>query len=131
MSRAGYAPPAVSRAGYAPPAVSRAGYAPPAVSRASVANPANHLTRYDFDFGDNSGFHCDPQPLVNPGYCPKQYGPWTPPAKNDGKLTNSMWDHTYATPGTYHVIFDVRSAMQECNNPYASTAQLTADIVVT
>jgi hypothetical protein len=88
------------------------------------------LQECNIDFGDNSGFHCDPQPLVNPGYCPKQYGPWTPPAKQDGKL-NSTRDHAYATPGNYHVVFEVRSAMQECNNPYASTAKLEADIVVT
>jgi len=92
---------------------------------------ASPLQECNIDFGDGQGFHCDPRPTVDPSYCPKQYGPWTPPAKNDGKLTNSMWDHTYATPGAYHVTFDVRSAMQECNNPYASTAQLTADIVVT
>jgi len=88
------------------------------------------LQECNVDFGDGQGYHCDPRPAVDPSYCPKQYGPWTPPAKNDGKL-NSVWDHTYATPGTYHVIFEVRSAMQDCNNPYASTAKLEADVVVT
>jgi hypothetical protein len=85
----------------------------------------------NIDFGDNQGFHCDPRPAVDPSYCPAQHGPWTPPAKNDGKLTNFTQDHTYTAPGTYHVLFDVRSAMQECNNPYASQAVLSVDVVVT
>ena len=88
------------------------------------------LQECNIDFGDNSGFHCDPQPLVNPGYCPKQYGPWAPPAKQDGKL-NANWEHTYTQARTYTVTFNVRSAMQECNNPYASSADLQVTIVVT
>lgn len=90
---------------------------------------AGPLQECNIDFGDNQGFHCDPRPSVDPSYCPAQYGPWTPPAKHDGPL-HSTWDHTYATPGHYHVVFEVRSAMQECNNPYASTAQLTVDVFV-
>ena len=81
------------------------------------------------DFGDGSGYHCDPTPVADPSACPKQYGPWTPPAKNDGKL-DSPWDHTYSNAGSYHVTFEVFSAMQDCNNPYASEAMLQADIVV-
>ena len=91
---------------------------------------AGPLQECNIDFGDNQGFHCDPRPEVDPSYCPPQYGPWTPPAKQNGPL-HSTWDHTYATPGTYHVVFEVRSAMQECNNPYASKADLTVDVVVT
>jgi hypothetical protein len=88
------------------------------------------LQECNVDFGDDSGYHCDPQPLVNPSYCPKQYGPWAPPAKQDGKL-NTTYDHTYAKTGTYTIHFDVRSAMQECNNPYASAADLQVTIFVT
>jgi hypothetical protein len=88
------------------------------------------LQECNIDFGDGTGYHCDPRPAVDPSYCPKQYGPWTPPAKNDGNL-NANWDHTYAQAGTYQVTFNVRSAMQECNNPYASTADLQVTVVVT
>jgi hypothetical protein len=88
------------------------------------------LQECNIDFGDGQGFHCDPRPAVDPSYCPKQYGPWTPPAKNDGKL-NSTWDHQYMQAGTYKVTFNVRSAMQECNNPYASAADLPVTVFVT
>ena len=88
------------------------------------------LNECNIDFGDGMGVHCDPRPAIDPGYCPKQYGRWTPPAKNEGKL-NVVWDHKYDKPGTYKVTFQVRSAMQECNNPYASTADLQATVFVT
>ena len=60
-----------------------------------------------------------------------RWSAWTTPAKNDGPLTNSTSDHQYAQPRTYHVVFEVRSAMQDCNNPYASTTKFEADIIVT
>ncbi|MBV8162144.1 MAG: hypothetical protein JO265_14575 [Acidimicrobiia bacterium] len=90
------------------------------------------LTVCNVDYGDGSpATHCDPKPAIDPSYCPKQYGPWTPPARTDGKLTNAMSDHTYAHPAVYHVVFEIRSAMDDCNNPYASIADLTADVTVT
>ena len=88
------------------------------------------LQECNIDFGDGMGVHCDPRPAIDPSYCPKQYGPWTPPAKKEGNL-NTVWDHKYDKPGTYKVTFQVRSAMQECNNPYASTADLQATVFVT
>jgi hypothetical protein len=89
------------------------------------------LQECNVDYGDGTGVHCDPRPAVDPSYCPKQYGPWTPPAKKEGDLKNSPWQHTFEKAGTYQVSFDIRSAMQECNNPYASTAVAQTTIVVT
>lgn len=84
------------------------------------------------DFGDGSpAQHCDPRPLIDPSSCPKQYGPWTPPAKKEGILKDAPSEHTFDKTGTYQVSFDIRSAMQECNNPYASTAVAHTTIVVT
>jgi len=92
---------------------------------------ATPLQECNIDYGDGTGVHCDPRPVVDPSYCPKQYGPWTPPAKKQGDLKNSSWEHTFTAPGEYDVSFDIRSAMQECNNPYASQAVAHARIVVT
>ncbi|MBV8982314.1 MAG: hypothetical protein JO086_15535 [Acidimicrobiia bacterium] len=92
---------------------------------------ASPLQECNVDFGDGQGYHCDPRPSIDPSYCPPQYGPWTPPAKQQGTLTDPPLDHTYAQPGTYDVVFNVRSAMQDCNNPYASQADLKTTVVVT
>ena len=89
------------------------------------------LQECNVDFGDGTAVHCDPRPAIDPSYCPKQYGPWTPPAKKEGTLKNSPWEHTFTAPGNYQVSFDIRSAMQECNNPYASVANAQTTIVVT
>ncbi|MBV9411333.1 MAG: hypothetical protein JO148_07040, partial [Acidimicrobiia bacterium] len=89
------------------------------------------LQECNIDFGDNQGYHCDPRPAIDPSYCPPQYGPWTPPAKNQGTINDSSINHTYQQPGTYQVTFNVRSAMQECNNPYASSANFQITIFVT
>jgi len=91
---------------------------------------ASPLQECNIDFGDNQGYHCDPRPSIDPSYCPAQYGPWTPPAKQQGTV-NTTWDHTYTQPGTYTITFNVRSAMQDCNNPYASQADLKTTVVVT
>jgi hypothetical protein len=91
---------------------------------------ASPLQECNIDFGDNQGYHCDPRPSIDPSYCPAQYGPWTPPAKQQGTV-NTTWDHTYGQPGTYTITFNVRSAMQDCNNPYASQADLKTTVVVT
>jgi len=88
------------------------------------------LQECNIDFGDGQGYHCDPRPAIDPSYCPPQYGPWTPPAKNKGSIAADL-NHTYAQPGTYQVTVNVRSAMQECNNPYASSADLQVTVVVT
>ena len=88
------------------------------------------LQECNINFGDGQGYHCDPRPAVDPSYCPPQYGPWTPPAKKQGTINTPM-DHSYSQPGTYQVTFNVRSAMQECNNPYASSADFQITIVVT
>jgi hypothetical protein len=81
-------------------------------------------------FGDGNNVVCDPRPAVDPSYCPKQYGPWTPPAAKRGDLETQV-DHTYPQPGKYEVSFVIRSAMNDCNNPYASAVTLTATVVVT
>jgi hypothetical protein len=87
------------------------------------------LQECNVDFSDGPIIHCDPRPAIDPSYCPKQYGPWAPPAKKQGDL-NSVWEHTYPQAGNYKVSFDVRSAMQECNNPYASGTVLTTTVQV-
>jgi hypothetical protein len=84
----------------------------------------------DISFGDGSNTVCDPRPAVDPSYCPKQYGPWTPPASKQGAL-DATDEHTYPQAGTYDVSFGVRSAMNDCDNPYASTVTLTATVIVT
>jgi hypothetical protein len=81
------------------------------------------------NFG-NGGFVCDPRPQVDPSFCKKQYGPWTPPARQEGSNDETL-TNTYTQPGTYDVTINVRSAAGECNNPYASTLQLTATVIVT
>jgi hypothetical protein len=81
-------------------------------------------------FGDGNNVVCDPRPAANPSYCPKRYGPWTPPAAKRGDLDTKV-DHAYPQPGTYDVSFDVRSAMNDCDNPYASTVTLTVTVIVT
>jgi hypothetical protein len=88
------------------------------------------LQECNIDFNDGYAVTCDPRPAVDPSYCPKQYGPWTPPARQDGKLNNT-WDHTYTKSGTYTVTFNIRSAMQECNNPYAGSADVQVTVFVT
>ena len=96
-----------------------------------------HLTGTDPDadpvhtcnvsFGDGPDIVCDPAPAVNA--CPRQYGGWAPPPRKQGTLDESA-QYTYAHPGTYKVSFDIRSAAEQCNNPYASSATLTTTVVV-
>jgi hypothetical protein len=83
----------------------------------------------NISFGDGNNIVCDPRPAMDPSFCPKQYGPWTPPAAQQGELDTTN-EHTYP-PGKYDVSFEVRSAMNDCNNPYASTVTLTATVIVT
>lgn len=87
------------------------------------------VCRADFGQGEQ-GFVCDPRPKMDPNFCKAQYGPWTPPAKQPGNL-DTVEQHTYAQPGTYNVTFTINSAQEQCNNPYASTTDLQATVVVT
>jgi len=109
----------------------------PATPRAGEA-VTFHLVGHDPDaapvascnsnFGDGPMVVCDPGHAF-PGYCKTQYGPWTPPAKKPGDV-DTTFDHTYGQPGTYDVSIDVRSAMNDCNNPYASATTFTVKVVV-
>ena len=81
-------------------------------------------------FGDGADIVCDPGPKVNPGTCPKQYGPWTPPARQQGALDTTV-RHTYQKAGTYDASFQVNSAQEACNNPYASSTVVKVTVVVT
>jgi len=81
-------------------------------------------------FGDGADIVCDPGPKVNPGTCPKQYGPWTPPARQQGALDTTV-QHTYQKAGTYEASFQVNSAQEACNNPYASSTVVKVTVVVT
>jgi hypothetical protein len=102
------------------------------VSFRVVANDpdANPIQTCHVSYGDSINEVCDPRPAVDPNFCPKQYGPWTPPTAQKGDVDTTI-EHTYSQPGRYDVSFEVRSAMNDCNNPYASTATLTATVIVT
>jgi hypothetical protein len=102
----------------------------PVSFRVQASDPdAEPVAICNISFGDGNNVVCDPRPRMDPSSCPKQYGPWTPPAAQRGELDTTN-EHTYQ-PGKYDVSFDVRSAMNDCNNPYASTVTLTATVVVT
>jgi hypothetical protein len=81
-------------------------------------------------YGDGANVVCDPIELMDPDHhCPKQYGPWTPPARKQGAMdTHDV--HTYNNAGTYNVSFDTHSGSYCSSDPYASRANLTATVVV-
>jgi hypothetical protein len=83
----------------------------------------------NYSFGDGPDVVCDPRPAMDPSYCPKQYGAWNPPPREEGRL-NTALQHTYPRPGTYQVSFDLRSAMDKCNNPYASGAIVKTTVII-
>ena len=55
---------------------------------------------------------------------------WTPPARQQGALDTTV-RHTYEKAGTYDASFQVNSAQEACNNPYASSTVVKVTVVVT
>ena len=87
------------------------------------------LQECNIDFGDSTGFHCDPRPAIDPSYCPKQYGPWTPPAKQGGSYTGD-WDHVYSEPGNYTFTIQLNLNGVCGHDPYRSQGGGTITVTV-
>jgi hypothetical protein len=81
-------------------------------------------------YGDGQNIVCDPIELMDPDHhCPKQYGPWTPPARNPGSLDTTD-QHTYQQPGSYDVTYTVHSGSYCNSDPYASSATVKTTVIV-
>lgn len=71
------------------------------------------------DFGDGvSSGTCQEPP------CSGKYGPWTPPTPPAGGTRTFSFQHTYAAPGAYTVIFKIESR-DNCEDPYGTRYGLT------
>lgn len=60
--------------------------------------------------------------------CLQRFGVWSPPPKRPDAFDGSF-RHAYATPGTYRVVFGIRSK-PDCGNPYASSGSATTTVIV-
>jgi hypothetical protein len=86
----------------------------------------------NYDYGDGGAVVCDPAQQMDPEHnCPKQYGPWTPPATKSGTFDDSStYRHTYPHPGQYSVTFTLHSGSYCNSDPYASSMTVQHTIVV-
>ena len=90
----------------------------------------DHIIVCSADYGGSEGgYVCDPAEAMNPSLCPKQYGPWTPPARKQGTLDRTD-HHTYANAGTYEASFSLHSGGYCSSDPYASSTTLKTTVTV-
>jgi hypothetical protein len=98
--------------------------------RLTASDPDDSPVVYcSYSFGDE-GVVCDPGELMAPDtFCPKQYGPWTPPPRKPGTMDQTV-THVYNNSGTYDVYFGTHSGSYCSSDPYHGTINLRTTVVV-
>jgi hypothetical protein len=62
---------------------------------------------------------------ITSGSCPQppcitdRYGPWDPPPRPSGGTRTFTFEHVYASPGSYDILFEVESR-DDCRDPYGT-----------
>lgn len=79
----------------------------------------------ELDYGDGT---TEPLPCT-PAPCPPAFGPWTPPARAEGRQ-QFIYRHTYTRPGDYTVRFTFRNDKERCPDPYANSKSGSMAITV-
>jgi hypothetical protein len=88
-------------------------------------DPDGQITGQTVEYGDGSGEGADSQPQ-----CAAAHGPWSPPAGTPDRVERT-YQHTYARPGSYTVVFRYRS-FGPCPDPaiYGNAGHVTVPVVI-
>jgi hypothetical protein len=87
----------------------------------TLADPDAKITSWAVGYGDPSGAR------ITACSVPARYGPWTPPAREAGKVT-LVYHHAYSEAGSYVAEFFGRSGV--CGSPYGAETALHVPITV-